>query len=224
VTRALGIDLGGAASATTGWALLDGDDAPRLVEPPRVLPRRAALEAERELRAAIAAAQPDVVAIDAPLSLPPCLTCPSDCPGPGPDACVVEDGRWLWERGHNGLSQRRCEAWLVEHGYPRPLPTMQLGVLTARAIGLRRWLGQRGLAVLEVYPRLTRHQLGNDARLAALVGDATGHAADAVVAAYTAWLPAEDLEPPQAGDWITFPRARAPGRAPRPSSPASAPR
>ena len=164
--RVLGIDLGGAASPTTGMVLLVGTQTPTVDEVPRVRGMQAA-KAEAELRLQINELRPNTIAIDAPLQLPPCLTCSDACAGPGPDTCESPMARWVWEQGGNPTSQRPCELLIREPGF-HPLPTMQVGVLTARAIGLVRTLrrtgwvqsNERPQGIIEVYPRGTLHRLG----------------------------------------------------------------
>jgi predicted nuclease with RNAse H fold len=165
--RILGIDLGGAASPTTGYALLGGAGVPELVAAGRPLKSANPADAEERLLALIDDWQPDVVAIDAPLTLPPCLSCPSYCRGPG-ELCELGSARWMWDQGRNPVAQRPCEVVLegLVQGI-RPIPTMQLGVITARAVVLARRLANRGSVpsvlergeILEVYPRATLTQL-----------------------------------------------------------------
>lgn len=165
--RCLGIDLGGAASPTTGIVLLEGDGGrPRIVEDPGpvCLPKRERpVDGERMLFDLIVRARPDTVAIDAPLTLPPCLTCSVFCPGPGEHECETPVARRMWASGANPTSQRRCELFLRDQFGERPLPTMQLGALTARAIPLARRLRRERpeVMVLEVYPRVTRIALAD---------------------------------------------------------------
>lgn len=159
--RSLGLDLGGAASRSTGAVLLEGARRPARValEPePQVLPRaRTPAEADEHLLALVDDARPDVVAIDAPLTLPPCLRCSAACRGPGVDRCERADARGLWRAGWNPTSQRLCELLIYERVHERPMPTMQLGTLTARALVLARRLRRLRPPprVLEVYPRAT---------------------------------------------------------------------
>lgn len=252
--RVVGIDLGGAASATTGIVVLEGDKRPALASARTVKPAKAEV-AERSLREEIERLEPERIAIDAPFGLPPCLQCSKKCKGPGSDSCERPDARELWKEGFNGTARRPTEAHLIKTRGVRPMPTMQLGVLTARAIALVRSLRQRGFehdprrpaSVLEVYPagtlaalaengqpQLVPRSKGEDAgararRLVAGMAELVdglddssaaravksgGHAFDALVAAYTAWLAPEGLEPPPAeldvsAGWIWLPRRQA---------------
>jgi predicted nuclease with RNAse H fold len=159
--RSLGLDLGGASSRSTGAVLLEGARRPARVvlDPePQVLPKaRTPAEADERLLALVRDARPDIVAIDAPLSLPPCLRCSAACRGPGIDRCERADARGLWRAGWNPTSQRLCELLVFERVRERPMPTMQLGALTARALVLARRLRRLRPPprVLEVYPRAT---------------------------------------------------------------------
>jgi predicted nuclease with RNAse H fold len=130
---------------------------------------RTPIEAEDALLALVDRLKPDLLAIDAPLTLPPCLSCPSSCRGPGVDLCELESAREMWACGSNPVSRRRCEleARVLISGLD-PKPTMGLGAITARAVTLVRKLGNRGeppasitrREVLEVYPRATLARLG----------------------------------------------------------------
>jgi hypothetical protein len=80
--RLLGIDLGGAASTTTGFALLTGARRPKLDMVGGQPKAKSPAVAEDALLALVDSCQPPVLAIDAPLTLPPCLTCPSYCRAP----------------------------------------------------------------------------------------------------------------------------------------------
>jgi predicted nuclease with RNAse H fold len=167
--KALGIDLGGASRRTTGYALMEGSDSPSLEAVGMIEVGQRPIETEVELLDAIDASAPDVLAVDAPLTLPPCLTCPSYCRGPGVDLCEIETAREMWAAGSNPAIRRPCEAEAARliPGLV-PLPTMGLGIITARAVMLVRRLTNRGTApasmarreVLEVYPRATLARLG----------------------------------------------------------------
>ena len=171
----LGIDLAGASSAKTGFALIEGRESPCLIEADALPIAASPLHAEAALLGLIDSVKPDVLAIDAPLTLPPCLTCPSYCRGPGVDLCELESAREMWARGSNPVSRRPCELAAKEliPGLD-PKPTMGLGAITARAVALVRKLENRGEPpasitrheVLEVYPRATLARLGSrDPRL-----------------------------------------------------------
>jgi predicted nuclease with RNAse H fold len=166
----LGIDLAGPSSAKTGYALIQGGESPYLIEAGALPVADSPLDAEVALLDLIDGQHPDVLTIDAPLTLPPCLTCPSHCRGPGADLCELQSAREMWERGSNPVSRRPCELEAKEM-IPRldPKPTMGLGAITARAVALVRKLENRGeppasitrREVLEVYPRATLARLGN---------------------------------------------------------------
>ena len=75
----------------------------------------------------------------------------------------------MWAAGHNPVSQRACEIHVQEEVGERPLPTMQIGVITARAVAFARGLVNRGAApalmqrgeILEVYPRASLRRLAS---------------------------------------------------------------
>jgi hypothetical protein len=125
----LGIDLGGALQATTGYAVLSGIRRPKL-KSVGVLPRSASADAAEGLLLGLFHEwQPSLVAVDAPLTLPPCLVCPSSCQGPGADSCELRAARQVWEVGGNPVTERLCEVRLrKEIGGGKPLPTMRIGL------------------------------------------------------------------------------------------------
>jgi predicted nuclease with RNAse H fold len=168
--RCLGLDLGGASSPTTGVAVVDSSRRPaRIVDnpAPQVLTtRRSPLEAEQRLVEFVRECRPDVVAIDAPLTLPPCMSCSGGCRGPDPHHCESQEARALWRGGWNPTSQRACERAVVEALAVRPMPTMQLGVPAARAIGLQRRIRRLRPAptVIEVYPKASLAAISRTAK------------------------------------------------------------
>jgi predicted nuclease with RNAse H fold len=170
-TRTLGIDLAGVTGAT-GYAMIDEDQGPRLCEAGLVPVKGSPLAAEERLLGLIDRLEPDRIAIDAPLTMPPCLTCPPYCRGPG-ELCELQAARQMWEGGSNPVIRRPCEVEAKERitGLD-PKPTMGLGIITARAVSLVRKLGGRGTPpcsivrgeLLEVYPAASLRQLGATGR------------------------------------------------------------
>ncbi len=124
--RIVGIDLTGSAKRPTGWALMDG-----------AIATTQSLRTDEELIDATISAQPDLVSIDSPLSLP--------------------DGY-----GNPGVPiYRKCELALKRMGisvFWCLLPTME--GLTRRGIKLASELRQRGLRVIESYPGASQDILG----------------------------------------------------------------
>ena len=176
----LGIDLGGALQATTGYAVLTGDRKPRLLSAGVIGSAKSPDEGERRLLELIETHQPDLLAVDAPLTLPPCLTCPSFCQGPGPDRCELESARLIWRAGGNPMTERLCEIQLrKEIGGGKPLPTMRIGQISARGSALARRLRARraergpsgGPDLIEVYPTGSLKRLGLPSRPAASEGE-----------------------------------------------------
>ncbi len=165
----LGIDLGGALQATTGYAVLSGVRRPRL-RASGVLPAsRSADLAEQRLLGLLDEWRPSLVAIDAPLTLPPCLVCPSSCQGPGVDSCELKAARQVWEAGGNPVTERLCEVRLRgEMKGGKPLPTMRIGQIAGRGVALARRLRavraergpMRGPEAIEVYPAASLLRLG----------------------------------------------------------------
>jgi len=117
----IGIDLAGSARRPTGFCLLRG--------------RRAEtrdLFADADILGAVAAAKPDLVAVDAPLHLPP--------------------GRRSMD-DRNGEHYRPCDLELRRRGIPFfPITLGPMRGLTERGIALRRRLERKGLRVVEMYP------------------------------------------------------------------------
>ena len=123
--KVVGIDLSGSKKRRTGWALLKG----RLVE-------TRLLKTDREIIDATLEAEPDIVSIDSPLSLPKGRDCTSD-------SC---------ECRRFGIT-RECERILRSRGlfvFPCLIRSMQ--PLTERGIRLRKKFKKMGLKVIESYP------------------------------------------------------------------------
>jgi predicted nuclease with RNAse H fold len=121
-TRVVGVDLAGSPRRNTGICLLRGMTAASF----------ATLHADEEILAFIDEARPDLVAIDAPLSLPP-------------------GRRSIEER--TGEHFRSCDRELLKRGirfFPITLGPMRS--LTTRGIRLKETLVQRGYEVIEIYP------------------------------------------------------------------------
>ena len=118
--RTVGIDLSGMEKNPSGWAILEGRKA-----------RTALLSSDEEIVEATVREEPDLVAIDAPLSLP-----------------------------ENGYTREVDKAMhkLGLHVLPPLFPAMK--ALTLRGIKLSDILLSRGLSVIEVHPASTRKVLG----------------------------------------------------------------
>lgn len=165
----LGIDLGGASMPNTGYVVLDGESRPHIRAADWLRKCKTPEEAERRLLDLIGAWRPSLVAIDAPLTLPPCLTCPSFCRGPGKGLCELKAAELVWEQGGNPVTERLCEVLLRPELDSGPLPTMRIGQIAARGAALARRLAAMGsraapwgsAEVLEVYPYATLSRLGN---------------------------------------------------------------
>ena len=122
VTCVVGVDLAGSPRRNTGICLLRGMTAAPF----------ATVHGDEEILAFIDASRPSLVAIDAPLSLPPGRT-------------SIED--------RSGEHFRSCDRELLKRGirfFPITLGPMRS--LTTRGIRLKAILVERGLDVIEVYP------------------------------------------------------------------------
>ena len=124
--KVVGIDLTGSEKRPSGWCLLDGREA-----------TTAQVATDDELIARTHRANPHIVSIDSPLSLPEGRICVED----------TDPGRQEF-----GI-MRYCERVLKRRGvnvYPALLPSMQR--LTARGILLADRFRKLGLPVIESYP------------------------------------------------------------------------
>lgn len=132
--RIVGIDLTGSAKRATGWALMEGASA-----------TTKSLSTDEELIQETVAANPDIVSIDSPLSLPE---------GYGRPRVPI---------------YRKCELALKRMGisvFWCLLPTMEM--LTRRGIKLAQEFRNRGLRVIESYPGAAQDILGIPRKKASL--------------------------------------------------------
>jgi hypothetical protein len=121
-THVVGVDLAGSPARNTGICLLKG----------MTVASFATMHSDEEILAFIDQARPDLVAVDAPLSLPP-------------------GRRSIEER--TGEHFRSCDRELLKRGirfFPITLGPMRS--LTTRGIRLKEMLVQRGYEVIEIYP------------------------------------------------------------------------
>lgn len=119
--KIIGIDLAGSTTRPTGFCLVDGNKV--FVE---------ILYSDRDIVEKVIKIRPELVAIDAPLSL---------LPGRG----------WLEDK--NGVHFRPCDLELRKRGlkfFPITLGPMRM--LTERGIRLKRQLEKEGIRVVEIYP------------------------------------------------------------------------
>jgi predicted nuclease with RNAse H fold len=140
---AAGIDLGGRTTGTTAIAWVDGPGGGR----PRVRDVRAEAALRGDAEVVSGLGFPDVVAVDAPLTLPHPVVCTdADCP-----VCFPEDGAApvYGSRPHlDGAAAWRS----VGHNEKGPMATAMLAGIAFRAIYLARLLGREGLNVIEAWP------------------------------------------------------------------------
>ena len=118
----VGVDLAGSPKRNTGICTLKG----------KTITSWATLFSDQEILGFIEDAQPDVVAIDAPLNLPP-------------GRKTIED--------RNGEHFRVCDRELLRRGirfFPITLGPMRS--LTLRGIALKKKLRRKGYEVIEIYP------------------------------------------------------------------------
>jgi uncharacterized protein YprB with RNaseH-like and TPR domain/predicted nuclease with RNAse H fold len=128
--RIVGIDLTGSERRATGWALLDGSSA-----------TTKSIRTDEELIRETVAANPDIVSIDSPLSMPEGIVDP--------------------EHVGEFPIYRKCELALKRMGisvFWCLLPSMKS--LTARGMLLAAELRSRGLKVIESYPGAAQDLLG----------------------------------------------------------------
>jgi len=171
--RALGVDLAGSPRRPTGMCILDDS----------LVARTWIAYSDSEILEAAARLRPDIVAVDAPLTLPKGRRSLEDASGP---------------------HLRECDRALLRMGirfFPVTLGPMRM--LTARGMRLRRELEEMGLRVIEVYPGgaqdvlgIPRKSRGLDALrrgleslgIRGLSEEMTGDELDAVTAAYVGLL------------------------------------
>lgn len=132
--RVAGIDLSGGPKSVTGWALVSGADT-----------ETRALRTDDEIVAATLAADPDIVSIDAPLSLPVGRR------------SVDDDDPTRAEFGITRAAERELRRRGV-NTYPALIRSMQ--GLTARGIRLATAFRQLGLPVIESFPGAMQDILG----------------------------------------------------------------
>ena len=130
--KVVGVDITGSESKPSGWACLSGPFATTM-----------RLKTDREILQATLKAQPDLVSIDSPLSLPP-------------GAVLGADGEIeSYERIH-----RDSELELRRRGvsvYWALLPSMR--ALTLRGIRLTKLMREQGLRVIESFPGAAQDML-----------------------------------------------------------------
>ncbi len=132
--KIVGIDLTGSEKRPTGWSLLKGKNASTKV-----------LSTDTEIIGETIRANPTLVSIDSPLSLPFGRT------------SVFDDDPMRQEIG----IMRQCERTLKRRGvnvYPALIPSMQR--LTARGIRLANELRKVGIPVIESYPGAAQDIMG----------------------------------------------------------------
>jgi predicted nuclease with RNAse H fold/dephospho-CoA kinase len=132
--RVVGIDLAGSDRARTGWSLVSGESA-----------ATAALRTDDEILRATLESYPDLVSIDAPLSLPVGrMSVDDEDPGRAEFGISRQAERVLWSRGVGT--------------YPSLIRSMQS--LTARGIRLAEELRSQGIPVIESFPGAMQDILG----------------------------------------------------------------
>ncbi len=167
-TTFIGVDLGGGKGKNTAVARLelDGPDAVRVVD---YGTGRESPWYDDRLIAYLRGLPEALVAIDAPLSMPPCVRCQlPECPTSA--VCEVPIITWFRERANGAqvagrkpkytpYTQRACEVMLAEDHQILPRETLGqgMGPLAARGAYLTRALG--GNHLIEVYPKATLTQL-----------------------------------------------------------------
>lgn len=119
--KVAGLDLAGVAHRPSGWCLLD-----------RLKAETALLYADGEILDRVRKVKPDLIAVDAPLTLPP--------------------GRKSIEE-RNDSHFRPCDLELRRRRIPFfPITLGPMRVLTERGIRLRKILEGEGFRVVEIYP------------------------------------------------------------------------
>ncbi len=164
----VGLDLAGSDKRETGFCVLEGMKSYTMI-----------LHSDKEIINEIKKVNPDVITIDAPLSLPP--------------------GRKSIEE-RNDVHFRECDRELLKRRikfFPVTLGPMRK--LTERGINLKKFLKNKGFKVIEVYPggsqdvlKIPRKQQGLDElrkglenlKIKGLTSKMNDHELDAVTCAY----------------------------------------
>jgi hypothetical protein len=122
-TRFIGVDLGGGRGKTTAVAeLRSGPEGAEVVEVATRSLKQPWTDETLVERLAAGASEPTVIAIDAPLTPPPCNRCERPvCPGM--EACAEPAVIWLRTEGRALV--RRSTTVAVGGGGPRPVPGAQ---------------------------------------------------------------------------------------------------
>lgn len=156
-----GVDLGGKTTGRTATAIAESSDGPR----PRVSLLRDDAEGKRlplrpgvrRLTNALVASGVELVAIDAPLSLPHPVVCEDvDC-----SICFPTDGT---DADYTSRTPDHRDTWTQARFTSSPMSTAILGALTMRGIYLRRSLEHEGVTVIETWPRGVYMSLKPDAQ------------------------------------------------------------
>jgi hypothetical protein len=178
--RFVGVDLGGGKGKKTSVAILEAEKRGVVVTALLPRPKEAPLYDDALVALLLGKVDGSLVCMDAPLSLPPCLTCRVPvCPGQA--ACVdpeVELMRKLLVMGEpksrdcrrgkphlTPYTQRATDVYLQQVAgiIPRETLGQAMGPLTSRAIHLRRCLAEAYQLednLIEVLPRATLNGLG----------------------------------------------------------------
>lgn len=138
VMRVIGLDLAGSVKRTTGFCLLDDN----------LRSSTSALHTDQEIISKTVSARPDVVSIDAPLSLPRGRRSLSHRGSPHFRACDLE------------LRRMKIKFFPITLGPMR--------MLTRRGMKLRKILEAKGLSVIESYPGSIQDILGMPRKQAGL--------------------------------------------------------
>ncbi len=168
----LGVDLAGVANRPTGICLLEKGRARTMI-----------LAGDDEIVALARETKPTLIAVDAPLNLPPGRRSMSD---------------------RNGCHYRPCDLELRKRGIPFfPITLGPMRKLTERGIALKRRLEGEGFRVVEIYPggaqdiwRIPRAKRSRQDLRAGLAGrgvkglrkDTSDHELDAASGALVGWL------------------------------------
>lgn len=171
-----GIDLAGVSHCPSGWCLLKGLKA-----------KTALLYSDEEILTLVRRQKPELVAIDAPLTLPPGRK------------SIIQKSRFHLRPCDEELKRRRIPFFPITLGPMRSL--------TERGMRLRRILEGEGFRVIEVYPGgaqdiwkipRVKHNLSGLRKglkrlgILRLSRDTTGHELDAVTAALVGLLFLQD--------------------------------
>ena len=171
-----GVSLGGGKTDRTSVAVIEYYPEQRRVflrSLREKIKAEGAISADLALHTILTEAEPDLemVAFDAPLTLPSCMRCEIPCPGY--ERCKVPEIKWMWDH-HSKLAKKkrpnkiftpyteRCAEMYISTGLEEKFsPSHAMGANAAPLVARARFIARRlQIPVMECYPKLTLWRIG----------------------------------------------------------------